>query len=56
MLRAPRPDIVSESTFIGVGCGIWANTPLMDISAKAIAEKQWIEFIFIGILFLIIMF
>src|SRR6185436_8084706 len=26
MLRAPRPDMVSESTFTGVGCGTCAGT------------------------------
>jgi len=46
MLRAPSPDIVSESILTGVGCGVWANAPNAQMKRQTIvADKLWIVFI-----------
>src|SRR5438132_6772497 len=47
MLRAPRPEIVSESTLIG--CGVCAKAPPTNPRPRIIVEKKHIGLIFIAV-------
>src|SRR6476661_3963432 len=49
ILRAPRPDIVSESTLTGVGCGVWATAlNAHKLRHRIVAAQLVIVFIAIG--------